>query len=126
MPNAQLASKSRFDLEERLPGFSMRIVRLVDALPNRRAANHITGQLLQCGTSASGNHGEVEAVESRKDFLHKLKICLKELKETCRWLRLLTKSSMAAEIKLVPILKETEELVRIYFSSNRTAKRNSK
>jgi hypothetical protein len=67
-PNAQLISKIRFDLEERLLDFSVRIIRLVDALPNTRAANHIAGQLLRCGTSTYGNHGEVEAAESRKDF----------------------------------------------------------
>ena len=72
--NVQFASKPRFDLEERLLSFSVRIIRLVDALPNTRAANHIAGQLLRCGTSACGNHGEVEAAESQKNFLHKLKI----------------------------------------------------
>jgi four helix bundle protein len=125
-PNAQLVSKPRFDLEERLLDFSVRIVRLVDALPNTRAANHIAGQLLRCGTSAYGNHGEVEAAESRKDFLHKLKVCLKELKETRRWLRLLAESSMLQETKMTAILNETEELIRIFFSSIRTAERNAK
>jgi len=124
--NAQSASNLRFDLEERLLEFSVRIIRLVDALPNTRAANHIAGQLLRCGTSPYGNHGEVEAAESRKDFIHKLKVCLKELKETRRWLRLLAKSSMLPETKLVPILNETEELIRIFFSSIRTAERNAK
>src|SRR6184192_1976605 len=84
--NAQQQKNARFDLEERLLEFSARIIRLVDALPNTRAANHVAGQLLRCGTSPYGNHGEVEAAESRKDFIHKLKICLKELKETRRWL----------------------------------------
>jgi len=124
--NAQLASKPRFDLEDRLLEFSVRIIRLVDSLPNTRAANHIAGQLLRCGTSPYGNHGEVEAAESRKDFVHKLKVCLKELKETRRWLRLLAKSSMLPETKMHPILNETEELIRIFFSSIRTAERNAK
>src|SRR6476660_2169410 len=88
-PNAQLRNTARFDLEDRLLDFSARIIRLVDALPNTRAANHVAGQLLRSGTSPYGHHGEVEAAESRKDFIHKLKICLKELKETRRWLRLL-------------------------------------
>ena len=104
----------------------MRIIKLVDALPNTRAANHIAGQLLRCGTSPYGNHGEVEAAESRRDFVHKLKICLKELKETRRWLRLIATSSMLPETKMCPILNETEELVRIFFSSIRTAERNTK
>jgi four helix bundle protein len=125
-PNAQSACKSRFDLENRLLDFSVRIIRLVDALPNTRAANHVAGQLLRCGTSSYGNHGEVEAAESRKDFVHKLKVCLKELKETRRWLRLLAKSFMLPETKMTAILNETEELIRIFFSSIRTAERNAK
>ena len=125
-PNAQPANKPRFDLEDRLLEFSARIIRLVDSLPNTRAANHIAGQLLRCGTSPHGNHGEVQAAESRKDFIHKLKVCLKELKETRRWLRLIAKSSMLPETKMRPILNETEEIIRIFFSSIRTAGRNAK
>src|SRR5213594_3997892 len=115
--NVQHESQTRFDLEERLLEFSSRIIRLVDALPNTRAANHLAGQLLRCGTSPLGNHGEVQAAESRKDFIHKLKVCLKELKETRRWLRLLKKSKMLPEKNMVLILAESEELVRIFFAS---------
>jgi four helix bundle protein len=125
-PNAQRAGKPRFDLEDRLLEFSARIVRLVDSLPNTRAANHLGGQLLRCGTSPYGNHGEVEAAESRKDFVHKLKVCLKELKETRRWLRLIAKSSMIPAPKMNAILNETEELIKIFFSSVRTAERDVK
>ena len=125
-PNAQSVSEGRFDLENRLLDFSARIIRLVDALPNTRAANHIAGQLLRCGTSPYGNHGEVEAAESRKDFVHKLKVCLKELKETRRRLRLIAKSAMLPGPKIAAILSETEELIKIFFSSVRTAERNAK
>jgi four helix bundle protein len=124
-PNAQSTETGRFDLEDRLLDFSARVIRLVDALPNSRAANHISGQLLRCGTSPYGNHGEVEAAESRKDFVHKLKVCLKELKETRRWLRLIAKPAMLQGPKIVPILNETEELIKIFFSSVRTAERNA-
>jgi four helix bundle protein len=124
--NAQLVRTHRFDLEDRLLEFSARIIRPVDALPNTRAANHLAGQLLRCGTSPYGNHGEVEAAESRRDFVHKLKICLKELKETRRWLRLIARSSMLPASKMTPILNETEELIRIFFSSVRTAEKNAK
>src|SRR6476619_8028937 len=110
-PNPQQQTKSRFDLEDRLLEFSARIIRLVDALPNTKAANHLAGQLLRCGTSPYGNHGEVEAAESRKDFIHKLKICLKELKETRRWLHLAAKSAMVPPSRMTPILSETEELI---------------
>ena len=125
-PNAQLQNDPRFNLEERLLEFSARIIRLVDALLNTRAANHLAGQLLRSGTSPYGNHGEVEAAESRKDFIHKLKICLKELRETRRWLRLLGKAAMVPAPKMTLILGETEELIRIFFTSIRTAGKNTK
>ena len=124
--NAQRQTAARFDLEERLLEFSSRIIRLVDALPNTRAANHIAGQLLRCGTSPLGNHGEVQAAESRKDFVHKLRICLKELKETRRWLRLLQHAGLVSKPKMQAILGETEELVRIFSTSIRTAEKNTK
>jgi four helix bundle protein len=124
--NVQRASESRFDLEERLLEFSARIIRLVDGLPNTRAANHIAGQLLRCGTSPLGNHGEVQAAESRRDFVHKLRICLKEFKETRRWLRLLQRSRLVPAPKMEPILQETEELIKIFAASVRTADKNSK
>ena len=124
--NAQRQTEPRFDLEERLLEFSARIIRLVDALPNTRAANHIAGQLLRRGTSPLGNHGEVQAAESRKDFVHKLRICLKELKETRRWLRLLQQAELASKTKMVAILGETEELIRIFSASIRTAEKNAK
>ena len=124
--NAQRKTNPRFNLEDRLLEFSARIIRLIDALPNMRAANHLAGQILRSGTSPYGNHGEVEAAESRKDFIHKLKVCLKELKETRRWLRLLKKSKMLPEKNMVLILAESEELVRIFFASVRTAEKNSK
>src|SRR5437763_10203550 len=121
-PNAQRKTNPRFNLEDRLPEFSARIIRLVDALPNTRAANHLAGQILRSGTSPYGNHGEVEAAESRKDFVHKLKV----LKETRRWLRLVKKSKLLAEKNMISILAESEELVRIFFASVRTAEKNSK
>ena len=125
-PNVQRKTNPHFNLEDRLLEFSARIIRLVDALPNTRAANHLAGQILRSGTSPYGNHGEVEAAESRKDFVHKLKVCLKELKETRRWLRLGKKSKMLPEKNMVLILAESEELIRIFFASVRTAEKNSK
>jgi four helix bundle protein len=64
--------------------FAVEVVELTESLPNSRAANHIAGQLLRSGTSPYGNDGELESAESRKDFIHKLKVCLKELCETRR------------------------------------------
>ena len=117
---------SRYDLEDRLLEFAASVIQLVDSLPNTKAGNHIAGQLLRCGTSPLSNHGEVEAAESRKDFLHKLRICLKELRETKRWLRLVGRLKLAQGSDLAGCLVETEQLIRIFVASARTAENNAK
>jgi four helix bundle protein len=119
--------KSAYDLEDRLLEFAADIIELTESLPNTRAGNHIAGQLLRCGTSSLSNHGEVEAAESRRDFLHKLRICLKELRETKRWLRLAHRvKNLGQRANLVRYLNEVEELIRIFVTSVRTAKKNAK
>jgi four helix bundle protein len=118
--------KQKYDLEERLLEFTALIVQLADSLPNTKAGNHIAGQLLRCGTSPLANHGEVEVAESRKDFLHKLRICLKELRETWRWLRLVGRFDLVEAEKLRAGLLEVEELIRIFAASVRTTERNAK
>jgi len=118
-------SKRVYDLEDRLLEFAAMIIELVESLPNTRTGNHVAGQLLRCGTSPLSNHGEVEAAESRKDFLHKLRICLKELRETKRWLRLLGRTrTLATPTNFAAALNEVEELIRIFVASIRTAERN--
>ena len=120
-------SKRVYDLEDRLLEFASNIVQLTESLPNTRAGNHIAGQLLRCGTSALSNHGEVEASESRRDFLHKLRICFKELRETKRWLRLVGRiNKVGTPAPLTICLNEIEELIRIFVASIRTAERNAK
>jgi len=117
----------RYDLEDRLLDFAVEDVELTESLPNTRAGNHIAGQLLRCGTAPLSNHGEVEAAESRKDFLHKLRICLKELRETKRWMRLVSRLKRLGEpANLSVCLNETEELVRIFAASVKTVERNAK
>jgi four helix bundle protein len=76
--------RCEFDLEERLLEYAASIIRLVEKLAPTRAGNHVAGQLLRSGTSPLPNHGEAQAAESADDFVHKLKICLKELKESFR------------------------------------------
>src|SRR5207253_9330963 len=117
-------AKGKFDLEDRLLEFAARLTKLVDALPNSRTGNHISGQLLRCGTSPFANHGEAQAAESRKDFIHKLGLCFKELKEIKRWLRLIGRVELISLAQLRPLLIETEELLRIFSASIRTAARN--
>jgi four helix bundle protein len=129
LANAEYATKNpqRYDLEDRLLGFAANIVDLTEALPTTRAGNHIAGQLLRCGTSPLSNHGEVEAAESRKDFLHKLRVCVKELRETKRWLRLVGRlKKMGPPANFTASLNEVEELIRIFVASVRTAEKNAK
>ena len=76
------SKKRKYDLEDRLLDFSVRIINVVEALPNTRSGNHIAGQLIRCGTAAAPNYGEAQSAESRRDFIHKMKIALKELRET--------------------------------------------
>ncbi len=91
-----------------------------------RAGNHIAGQILRSGTSPYPNHGEAESAESMDDFVHKLKICLKELRETRRWSRLIgRKRWVHDDPTLIFVLGESEELIRIFMASIRTARRNA-
>ncbi|HSP45159.1 MAG TPA: four helix bundle protein [Chthoniobacterales bacterium] len=119
-------TRPKYDLEERLLEFTANVVRLADSLPNTKAGNHIAGQLLRSGTSPLANHGEVEAAESRKDFLHKLRICLKELRETWRWLGLIGRLDLSKARELRAALTEVEELIRIFAASVRTTEKNAK
>jgi four helix bundle protein len=119
--------KPAYDLEDKLLKFAADMVELTESLPNTRSGNHVAGQLLRCGTSSLSNHGEVEAAESRRDFLHKLRICLKELRETKRWLRLVGRTrTLTTSTNFTSCLNEVEELIRIFVASIRTAQRNAK
>lgn len=119
--------KSRkFDLEDGLLDFTSAVIDLSESLPATRAGNHVAGQVLRSGTSPYPNHGEAEAAESRDDFVHKLKVCLKELRKTRRWARLTKrKARVKNETTLLFIPGESEELIRIFHSSIQTTKRNA-
>jgi four helix bundle protein len=114
-----------FDLEKRLLEFASAVIDISENLPRTRAGNHVAGQLLRSGTSPYSNHGEAESAESPDDFIHKLKVCLKELRETKRWLRLIhRKAWLRTGKELVFGLNEVEELIRIFVASIRTASKN--
>lgn len=114
-----------FNLEERLLEYSVRIIRVVEAMPSSRTGRHISDQLLRSGTSPYGHHGEAEGAESRDDFVHKLKVCYKELRESRRWLRLVHRVPLVkAPASLHDLLDESDQLIRIFAASLRTAERN--
>ena len=120
-------NKKTYDLEERLLEFSVRIIKIVEQLEKTKAGNHVGGQLLRSGTSPYPNHGEAQAAESQKDFIHKIRISLKELRETQRWLRLIQKVPLISKPKLLDnILVETEELIKIFVTSIKTAEKRKK
>ena len=118
-------SSAKYDLEERLLEFAVRIIRVTESMKRSRAGNHVADQLLRSGTSPFGNHGEAEGAESRADFIHKLKVCYKELREARRWLRLVTKAPLVSRPELLQgLITEAGELVLIFAASIRTAENN--
>jgi four helix bundle protein len=114
-----------FDLHDRLIQYAVRIIKLCESLPNSKTGKHICSQILRSGTAAAPNHGEAQSAESRADFVHKLKIALKELRETETWLKIIMKAQLIKPSeKLGPLLQETDELISIVYRSIETAKTN--
>ncbi|HKP47295.1 MAG TPA: four helix bundle protein [Pyrinomonadaceae bacterium] len=118
-------SQARADeLEERLINFAVRIIKLSANLPKTPAGKHIAGQILRSGTSPAPNYGEARGAESNADFVHKLRIVLKELNETSIWLRIIDRSQLLKRELLTEIIAENIGLSRIFIASLKTAKRN--
>ncbi len=125
MSNIQssMVKEGSFDLKDRLIDYAVRVIRLSEALPATKAGAHVANQMLRSGTSPAPNYGEALAAESQADFVHKLKIALKELRETEIWLKIIAKAKMVSAAKpLAPLLGETDELSAILFTSIQTAK----
>ncbi len=112
------------ELLERLINFAARVGKVFDALPDTRMGRHIGGQLVRSGTSPAPNYEEGCAAESRADFVHKLSICLKELRESRTWIRLIIKTEMLPEHRLGELLDECNQLCNIIAQSIVTAKEN--
>jgi four helix bundle protein len=120
-----MTKERKFDLQDRLIDYAVRSITLSEALPNTKAGTHVSAQMLRSGTSPAPNYGEAQSAESPVDFVHKLKISLKELRETEIWLKIIVKAKMIKPAsQLVPILQETDELIAILFTSIETAKKN--
>jgi four helix bundle protein len=120
-------TKRIYDLEERLIEFSLLIIQIVELLPNTKAGNHIGGQLIRSGTSPAFNYGEAQSAESINDFIHKMKICLKELRETKISLKIIKKKPLIKSLEIIePVLKESNELIAIFVKSINTAESNKK
>ena len=124
MPNNKM---NKFDLEERLIDFAVLIVEICENMKDTKASNHLSGQLIRSGTSPALNYGEAQGGESRKDFIHKIKIVLKELRESYVCLKIIFKSNLYnSEEKIKQAMIENNELISIFVKSAETAQENLK
>jgi len=114
-----------YDLQERMIEFVVRILKIVEALPETRATNHIASQLVRSGTSPAANYGEAQSAESRREFIHKMKVALKELRETLIWLLIIQRKSLVESAdKLNSIIEENPQHIAIFVTSIATVERN--
>lgn len=113
------------DLSERLLNFAVRVGRVVDALPDTRLGRHVAGQLVRCGTSPPPNYEEACAAESPADFIHKLRVVLKELRETRMWLIYIARAELLPAAELTGVTDEADQLCKIIGKSVLTASHNN-
>jgi len=120
----KMQEERKYDLEDRLIDFAIRISELVEALPKSKLANQIGNQLIKSGTSPALNYGEAQSAESINDFVHKMKVVLKELRESYVCLKIIVRKPLITPTdKLNPIMKENNELISIFVKSIETAKK---
>ena len=111
------------EIEERLIDFAVRVIKVADALPKSPAGKHIASQLLRAGTSPAPNYAEARGAESNADFVHKLRISLKELNESCVWLRMVCRAELMKSDRLDDLIDENQQLCRVLNASVTTATR---
>ena len=112
------------DIAARLVALAVVVVKLVDELPDTPAGKHVAGQLLRSGTSPGANYEEARGAESRRDFVHKMGITLKELQETRYWLCVVSGANLTSNNSLEEALVEVDALCKIVGTSKRTATMN--
>ena len=113
---------SKFNLEDRLVDFSVDIIEIVNGISTNKAGNHLSGQIVRSGTSVALNYGEAQSGESRKDFIHKMKVVLKELRETFVCLKIIEKAHLHDDKgKISSAKEECNELISIFVKSVSTA-----
>jgi four helix bundle protein len=117
-----MGNTQKYDLQDRLIDYAVRIIKLSEHLSKDLTGKHISSQLLRSGTSVAANYGESQSAESRADFVHKLRLSLKELRETEVWIKIISKANLVSSpAHLAPLLQETDELISILFKSIETA-----
>lgn len=119
-------SEQADQIEERLIDFGVRIISLSQALPQTYAGTHVARQMLRSGTAPAPHYGEARGAESRDDFVHKLRLALKELNETQIWLKMARRARLAADPTVASAVDECRQLSRILNASIRTTRRNAR
>lgn len=120
-----MEEKRKYDLDERLIDFAVLIIAITESLYNTKVGNYISGQLVRSGTSPALHYGEAQSAEPRADFIHKIKIILKELRESKNSLRITKKVPLTDKMENVErALTESNELISIFMKSVETAKKN--
>ena len=117
--------EKKFDLEERLIEFAAQLIRFTESMVSSKSGNHLANQLLRSGTSPALNYGEAQGGESRKDFIHKFKVILKELRETLIGIKIVERASLHQDHGFLNQVKdECNQLISIFVKSGLTAERN--
>ena len=118
---------NKFNLDQRFIAFSVNIIDLAEKLPKTIAGIHLAKQLIRSATSPTLNYGEAQGAESRKDFVHKLRIVLKELRETFMGLKVIQGKYADFDPEGIRMtISETDELISIIYQSIKTAKKNDR
>jgi four helix bundle protein len=110
MQNGKARGRAGEDITQRLLVFAVRVGKVVDALPDTRMGRHIAGQLIRCGTSPAPNYAEARGAESKRDFVHKLGVCLNELRESGCWIEMIIMAELLTESRLSTLLDECDQL----------------
>jgi four helix bundle protein len=121
-----MTESKKYDLEDRLIDFAIQCSDIVEELPQTKLANHVGGQLIRSSSSGALNYGEAQSAESPNDFVHKLKVVLKELRESRVCLKIILRKPLLPVERVQPTLDECNELIAIFLKSIETANRNKK
>lgn len=114
------------ELQVRLIDFAVRIIAVANAVPNTPVGRHIALQIIRCGTSPAANYAEAIGSESRADFIHKMGIALKELRETHVWLQIILNAQLIKPThRLDCVLNECHQLISIFVTSINTAREHA-
>ena len=124
--DTKIKREQREKLENRLIDFSIQVIDISEKLFTTKAANILCTQLIRCCTSPALNYAEAQSAESPSDFLHKMKICLKELRETMVCLKIILRKPFVIDTEVInPVMIECNELISIFVASIVTASRNT-